>query len=75
MSLLQGDVDMIASDDGDTAAYLRVTLRGGPLPIPAPLPVPAVEDMVVSGSGSTAAYLWETLRVVPIAVPAAEEDF
>ena len=75
MSLPQGDVDVVASDDGNTVAYLWATLLGAPLPVHAPLPVPAVEGMVVASGGSTEAYLWATLQVAPIAVPAAEEDF
>ena len=75
MSLSHNDVDMVASNDGDTAIYLWATSRGSPLPVPAPLPIPAIEGLVVAGGRSTAACLQETSRVAPLAVPATEEDF
>ena len=75
MSLSHGDVGMVASDDGDTAAYLRATSRGAPLPVSALLPILAIEDLIVAGGCNNAAYLRATSQVVPLAFLAAEEDF
>ena len=57
MSLSHGDVDMVASDDGNTAAYLRAASQGTSLPVLVHRPVLVIEDLVVAGDRSTAAYL------------------
>ena len=52
MPLSLRDVDMVAADGGDTAAYLRATSQGA-----APIAIPVIEDMVVADGGATDAYL------------------